>query len=247
MQPSRGAQAEAYLTQAAEALRSAGDPRFLWYSDIPQRYGEKSILGPLQQAGDAGNRRLRALRSSVIFAALTVEAYANDFLDEVLCAADANAIDRLPTLEKLLLGPNLAGFAPPFVRGSEPLQTVKKLFEVRNGLVHARSSGYSPFIQYIKERDHDDFGPSACGRYIRRVAETVATLDNLCKPPHMVGISINLSSYPEVIDEVVSQIGDRIDSWVPQDAVPPLDLGEAAERRAMKKAAKENLHRATDH
>ena len=238
VQPSRGAQAEAYLTQAAEALRSAGDPRFLWYSDIPDRYGEDSVLGPAQQASDAGNRRLRALRSAVIFTALAVEAYANDFLSEVLVPADVDVLERLPTLEKLLLGPRLANLDSAFDRGAEPIQTIKKLFEVRNGLVHARGGGYGPFMQYLKDKDYEDFGPKACGRYIRRVAETIATLDTLYEPPHMVGLAVNLSRYPQVIDELVRQLGDRIDSFVAKEADPPLDLGEAAERRAAKKATK---------
>jgi predicted phage-related endonuclease len=54
----------------------------------------------------------------------------------------------------------------------------------------------------------------------------------------MVGLSINLSRYPQVIDELVRQLGDRIDSFVAKEADPPLDLGEAAERCAAKRATK---------
>ncbi|MCU1494501.1 MAG: hypothetical protein JWO62_2265, partial [Acidimicrobiaceae bacterium] len=104
------------------------------------------------------------------------------------------------------------------------------------GLVHPRKSGYSPFVQYVTEKDEKDLGPPACVRYIRRVAEVITTLDHLCDPPHVIGLSINLSSQPTVFDELIAQIGDKIGSPVSREAQSPLDLGEAAERRAMKRA-----------
>lgn len=238
-QQSRSAQAEGYLAQAAEALTSAGDPSALWPSEPRQFLGE-GVLGSAQRGLDAANRRLRALRSSVIFSALAMEAYANDFLSDVLPAADMKAIERLATLDKLLLGPRLAGMQSSLERGAEPAQTIKALFRVRNNLVHANRSEYSAFVTNLTERDEGDLGPAAVGSYLRRTAEAVARLETLCPPPHLAGLATQLSCHPEVIDELVQQIGERIDTPVPEDARPPLDLGEAVERRAMKRGRRTN-------
>jgi hypothetical protein len=229
----RGSQAEAYLSQACDALRSAGDAAFLWRIEPAQRFGSGSVLATLQLAMDASNRRLRSLRSVPIFAALALEAFANDFLAELLSPADAIAVDRLTTLDKLLLGPRIAGASSTLTRDAEPLQTIKKLLHVRNRLVHARASGYSPFTHSLTDRDESDFGPIACGRYLLRSAEVIALLDALCQPPHTVGLSIYLSQAPQVIDEYISSIGKNINQLVLQGEPSPADLQELAERQAM--------------
>lgn len=231
---SRAAQAESYLIQAADALTNAGDPRFLW-SEAPQRHAGSMLASP-QRAGDAGNRRLRALRSSVVFSALAAEAYANDFLAEMLPTVDVEAMDRLPALDKLLLGPKVAGMSPPLDRGREPAQTIRRLFQVRNSLVHPRRNDHGAFIQYLTEEDEAAFGPRAAGRFLRRVSDAILAMENLCPPPSLAGTAALLSVHPEVIDLLVDQIGERIDSYVAEDAERPLDPVEAAERRAMSRA-----------
>jgi hypothetical protein len=125
----------------------------------------------------------------------------------------------------------------------EPLQTIKKLLQVRNGLVHARASGCSPFAHFLTDRDGRDFGPIACGRYLYRSAEVIALLDTLCEPPHTVGLSIYLSQAPLVIDEYVSSIGASIGHLVPQDEPSPADLKELAERQAMERGKRATAQR----
>ena len=75
-----------------------------------------------------------ATRSAVLFGMLAAEAYVNQFLEIHLTGAEADAADRLPTFEKFMLGPRLAGATDLFDRGGEPAGTLKKLFNQRTPL-----------------------------------------------------------------------------------------------------------------
>lgn len=90
----RAAQSSAYLNQALEALTAASSAPTL-YAEIADYY-HGSLLESSQRRLSAMNRRLSFLRSAVLFAALSAEAYANEFLEAALPARDADALDRLP-------------------------------------------------------------------------------------------------------------------------------------------------------
>jgi hypothetical protein len=230
----RGSQSTGYLNQAAEALTNAADPHFL-YSEVPT-YLEGSIFAPHQHSIDAGNRRLRVLRSSVLYSALAAESFANELLRDLLDPAEAEAVDRLPTPEKLLLGPRMANIPPPLSRGSEPAQTVFKLFAVRNALVHPRPGGYSTLIQDVGERDERDLGPTAAGRYLLKVAEVIVLLNPLRPEPPLIGEAAILIQCPHVVRQFIASTGDRITTVVAEDAAVPVGLFEAASRNAAKRA-----------
>jgi hypothetical protein len=197
---------------------------------------EESIFVPLQHRIDAGTRRLRVLRSSVLYSALAAEAFANEFLNDVLNPADAEAVDRLPTPEKLLLGPRMASIPSPLSRGSEPAQTISKLFAVRNALVHPRPTGYSTLIQDVEERDERDLGPKAAGRYLLKVAEVIVLLNPLRTEPALIGEATILNECPHVVRRFIDSTGDRITTVVSDAAALPLGLVEAASRHAAKRA-----------
>ncbi len=86
----------------------------------------------------AEGRRREAARSAVLFAILAAEAYANQYLQIHLTGAEADAADRLPTFEKFIMGPQLVRGEKVLDRGAEPAQTLKKLLDQRNALVHPK-------------------------------------------------------------------------------------------------------------
>jgi hypothetical protein len=128
-----------YLLRALEEFHRSANPPDLW---VPvDAFHGNSMLEGAQAGLTARNRRLHFLRSTVLFAALAAEAFANELLDELLAPADADALDRLPTPEKLLLGPRTATGSSPLERGAQPIQGIVTLFKTGNRLVHPRPRG----------------------------------------------------------------------------------------------------------
>lgn len=81
----------------------------------------------------ARQQRLTALRSSVLLSALAVEATVNQFLAIVLPPADVRTVDRMKTLDKLIVGPRLAGTTTLSTGGESPCRRSSVL------LTHATS------------------------------------------------------------------------------------------------------------
>jgi hypothetical protein len=77
-------------------------------------------------------------RSATLYRILAAEAYANDYLESNLSNKDFTAVDRLPTLDKYLLGPRLVHGQDLFTRGKEPAQTLRTLLDLRTRLVHPK-------------------------------------------------------------------------------------------------------------
>ncbi len=233
MSPRHNAQSGAYFEQAVEALRSAGDPHLLWGEPLDWHKG--TVFERPQRATDALQRRLWLLRDAGLFAALSAEAYANEVLSELLVPSDAAAIDRLPTMEKLLLGPKLAGKEPALDRGTKLLQTIRALFKVRDALVHPRPGSPTARFQYITDDDEKLIGPRVTGVYIVAVAGVMAVLDPLRPPPPVLfqpGGQIN--KYRAVLDSHLQEIGETIGA-LPQEGAPrPVGLITLASRRAAK-------------
>jgi hypothetical protein len=169
-------QAEMYLLRALEEFHHSANPPDLWVPVDALHRG--SILEAPQAIMNAYNRRLHFLRSAVLFAALTAEAFTNELLDELLSPADFNALDKLPTPDKLLIGTQLAcAGKSPLERGAQPLQDLTLLFKTRNRLVHARpQGGIAAWDRDVEEADELAIGPKAALTAILRVAETV----NMC-------------------------------------------------------------------
>jgi hypothetical protein len=76
---------------------------------------------------------------------------------------DFEAIDRLPTLDKLVLGTRLVG-GPAYERGEGDGQTIGQLFALRNKLVHPRPGiGRFPRGAEWPRPDPTFNGPTAAG------------------------------------------------------------------------------------
>jgi len=234
--PRHNAQSGAYFEQAVEALRSAGDPHVLW-GEAPD-WHKGGILEPFQRRADAIQRRGWLLRSAVLFAALSAEAYANEILIELLTPADADALDRLPTTEKLLLGPKIAGSESPLDRGKEPFQTVQRLFKVRATLVHPRATSPAAFPRYITDNDEKLIGPRAAGKDIIAVAGVTELLDPLRPPPpNWFRPGQLVAKHPEILDKHLTDIGDTILFLPAEDSPRPVSLLTLASRREKAKRA----------
>ena len=86
----------------------------------------------------AKGRQVEHTRSGVLFAMLAAEAFANQYLQVHLSGEEFAAADRLPTLDKFILGPRLVRGESLLERGREPAQTLKKLLGQRSALVHPK-------------------------------------------------------------------------------------------------------------
>jgi hypothetical protein len=225
------------LSQALDALASASSAPVL-YSD-PEDYYIGSMLEPIQRRLSAQHRRLGFLRSTVLFAALSAEAYANEFLEATQSRADADALDRLAPPEKLLIGSRLVDDAPALERGKAPMQDLVRLFEVRNALVHPRRSGCRSVAAYahnVEDRDTQLVGPTAAVCYLVAVAQVTVLLEP-CRPGlSKIGEANRIAEHRTVLDEHVRILGDDIMS-VPEPADPaPVPLLVQMQRRAAKRA-----------
>lgn len=193
-------QAEMYLSRSLEEFHRSANAPDLWVPvDAMHR---ESILESAQAGLTARNRRLHFLRSTILFAALSAEAFANELLGELLMPADADAIDRLPTPEKLLLGIRAAGLEPPLDRGSEPFQSLVLLFSTRNRLVHPRpQGGLAAWIQDVEDAEEAALGPRAALRSLMSVAEVSATCNEFRKHPRLhAGLARTIVRFRKLVE-----------------------------------------------
>jgi hypothetical protein len=172
-----------YLHRALQEFHHSANPPDLWVPVDALHRG--SILEAPQAVMNAYNRRLHFLRSTVLFAALAAEAFTNELLDELFSPADFNALDKLPTPDKLLIGTQLARAGESRLeRGAQPLQDLTLLFKTRNRLVHARpQGGIAAWDRDVEEADELAVGPKAALTAILRVAETMTMCNELRAHP----------------------------------------------------------------
>jgi hypothetical protein len=229
-------QAEMYLLRALEEFHHAGNPPDLWKPVAGMLKG--SLLEGAQAIGDAKNARLRFLRGTVLYAALGIEAFANELLAELLVARDFDAVDRLEVPDKLLIGTRLATGESPLSRGRQPLQDVAILVKKRNRLVHAKpQNGIAAWIQNIEDADEDAVGPNAALTAILRVAETMEICNELRRHPNLhAGIAKTVVRYRQLLVTHSQLTGPKIMD-VPDRAAPevaPLwdQMRDASAKRA---------------
>jgi hypothetical protein len=133
-----------YLQEALNALHAAGDPGAIYGKGRGRR-----DLAKTAEAFFFVNGRRNSLRScvrSILFSALAAEAYVNEFLDSTLKGSpkkDREAIDRLTTVSKYVLGTRLATGETLFKRHDDPIPTLTDLFKLRDRLVHPKP-GFGP-------------------------------------------------------------------------------------------------------
>ncbi len=224
--------AGALLEQAVEALRDAASSDAL-YRPVPGRY-RGSLLEPLQARLDALNRRLRLLRNCVIFSALAAEAYINECLAAWLSPADVAGIDRLATLDKLILGPRLAGHDGPVRRGEEPAQTLQRLFQARNRLVHPKPGELSAYVERDLERDDAVYGPRSAMSYLVAVAHTVTLLQPLRSDRTFDWPAGGIWDHRVVLERHIDLTGPELADLPTADDPPIEDLLEQIRQRAEK-------------
>jgi hypothetical protein len=136
----------------------------------------------------------RKLRLCTLLSALAAEAYVNAFLAFALSEDEANELDRKPTAEKFVAGPQRAVGEGPLARGNEPLQSVAALFKRRDQIVHARPRRV-PVNEYGLRVD-----AKLCGRSIVAVADCVLVLNDCLQDTDFMGPI-----------EKMHELGDEID------------------------------------
>jgi hypothetical protein len=197
--------ADTYLLHALDEFRSAGSAEML-YREQPPWYSGDSILGPIQQRADALFARLRHLRATVLFAALAAEGFANEFLASHLSGRALAAADRLPTTDKLIMGPTLAGLEPPIAYGREPGQSLTALFRARNDLVHPLvRKGTFPDI--FESEDHRPYEPKNAAKFVIHVAHAQVLLHPLRGDATVKGTAGRVWEERAVIEAHATAIG----------------------------------------
>lgn len=230
----RASLAGSYLLHALGEFRSAGSAEAL-YRELPPWYSNDSILAPIQRSVSALDLRLQHLRATVLFTALAAEGYANEFLAAVLSGQALKGADRLPTVDKFVLGPGLAGLNAPLEYGSEPGQSLVALFKTRNALVHA---SLEPGI-YAIELDADEtrpYEPRCAARYLIQVARAVVLLHSQREDRPILFPANRIWEERSVLENHVDVVGHRLLDIPPQDTEPIRDLMAQMHDRASRKA-----------
>lgn len=161
--------AGAYLTQSREALLDCGRPNVLY----PRNFRDSETIDlklRLQAHLSAQTKQIELARTSILFAALAAEAYVNTYLGNALTGPDFEAVDRLPTLEKFVLGPELVLGRRLFSRGDNPGQAIGDLFRLRHQLVHPKGGKVRVERGTLMDPRFESFNAEAAARFIVEVA-----------------------------------------------------------------------------
>jgi hypothetical protein len=199
-----------YLSRALDEFHRASNPLDLWVPVDALHRG--SILEKPQALMTAQNRRIHFLRSSVLFAAISAEALANELLTDLLSSGDAEALDSLTMPEKFLMGTRIGAGKELVDRGRYPMGALLTLAETRNRLVHPRpSGGIAAWTQDVEEADEKAIGPRAAEKAILAVADVAV----LCNPlrPHPVlhdGIAKTIAANREMLATYRKTCGDGL-------------------------------------
>jgi hypothetical protein len=165
-----------YLEQAAEALRASGSPETLYRDALGKRERWTHALARILAFGN----RVEYSRTSILFSAIAAEAYVNHFLAAEFSRKDADGLDRLRTVDKFLFAPQLAVGKTPFRRDRQPLQRIAELFELRNELMHPKSSVRTASRHHaLNLAEFERFNPVAASRFLVAVAEAALELTTL--------------------------------------------------------------------
>jgi hypothetical protein len=161
-----------YLGQSVEELRASGSSDRLFEVLPASEEGRANVIrGPIGRRLALARQR-ECTRSAVLFAILAAEAYANQYLQWHLTGEEFKAADKLPTLDKYLLGPRLVRGDSLLERGSEPAQTLKELLSKRSALVHPKLQAHGKGSQ----GNEAGVTPYDAARYIVAVADAAGWL-----------------------------------------------------------------------
>lgn len=161
-----------HLRDAVGALRDAGSSDALYERELRVKDPSEVDYESFSIATDeAEGERVFYSRRSLLFAAFAAEAYANDFLyDRWSGQRDRDALQRLSTVDKYVLLPQLDGRPGEFTRDKEPIQRIKWLFQRRDELVHAAPKDKD--LTY----DPKNHNPMLAAKCIVAVAHAASTL-----------------------------------------------------------------------
>jgi hypothetical protein len=119
----------------------------------------------------------------VLFAMLAAEAFANQYLQGHLSGEEFKAADKLPTLDKFILGQRLVRGESLMDRGREPAQTLKRLLDQRSALVHPKLA--------TEGRDGPVYTPEEAAKFIVAMVDAASwLLANSEPPPEKVDMGI---------------------------------------------------------
>ncbi len=221
-QDSYASTAGSYLLHALDEFRNAGSADAL-YRELPHWYKTDSLLTPIERDADARQRRLRHLRATTLFAALSAEGYANEFLASRLSGRELEAADRLPTLDKFVLGPKLAGLRPSISYDCEPGQSLRSLFKARNALVHPPTRR-GAFPDLFEAEDNRPYEPLATSRWMIQVAHAQVLLYPLRGDQSLVYPAKRIWEQRAVLEDHAKAIGAGIMDIPKMGAEPIRDL-----------------------
>lgn len=168
-----GGLAQDFLMEAFNSLLATGDAKRLGITGEKPK-GETDY----DKAVSAFSARQRVLakrmefaRSAVLWTALGVEAAANYYIAATL-PEDAEALDDLKTVNKLLVAPQLATGEALFRTDAEPIGQIRTLFKLRNRVVHPKVGKQA----IVGKPGIADFTPRAAGDCLIAAARAVAIL-----------------------------------------------------------------------
>ena len=219
-------QSQMYLARALEEIHRAGNTPDLW--DMPvEDFHAGTVFEGAQRNLTAMNNRLQFLRSSVLFSALSAEAFANEYIADALSPATADSIDKLSTPDKLMVGVHLATGDPELLtRGAPPMQDIIALFKTRNRLVHPRDrGGLAAWAHHLTDEEEKAIGPRAAERGLLAIVDlTVLCTEHLKHPNLHGGHAKRIANQRQVLIRYREQVGDKITDLPAPDAEanPPL-------------------------
>lgn len=147
------------------------------------------------------------LRHAILYGAFAAEAYVNAYID-LACPDQARSMDRVSTLERLLLATRLTTGRNVFNRGGEPFQGLSKLFSRRNELVHHKPGFVKREFKMVRGLKPFD-SPIEVTRFILAVAEATSILDECLDE---IGIESDMAIAWDLGDEIdVTQ--RELDAW----------------------------------
>ena len=179
----------------------------------------------------------------MLFSAIAAEAYANEFIAATLSTADAEAADRLVTVDKLLLAPRLAGLHTPFERGAEPIQSLSRLFRARNALVHPRPGQTGAYVHVVTDDDRRTFGPSAAATFIEATSHAAVLLHPLRPDKPFAAPASRIWEERAVLHDHVAHLGDQLNALPAPDREPSPSLMNQMHERAIKRSTSQRERR----
>jgi len=208
-----------YLSQAVDAFGLTNDPPTLY----TYLYGrDLDSTGRALAVIEAGRVRLNCSMRAVLFAALAAESYVNEFLAAHLSRQDRDAMDRLPTVSKYVLGFRIGSDREPFKRDRWPIPILKDLFTLRDRLVHPKPGfGPEPVLGPLGSFE-EQFTGEQVARYLIAVACAGLVVVKETYGPDHLDLWTDLIWFGR---DVIHEFASEATALPPVDGPPSVTLG----------------------